>query len=397
MQGGRDLPRQAGRHDERLHLGLLAGRRRRPLAPHELRRRRQRHLSSESPLLGAPKGTSALRQGGRLHLRGVREERSRRSANSTSATSTRPTSRLLPLSPASSVANLGSLNATYRLERERSLLLRLRADELLGVQSARRPSSSSSTIRQALQESLDQTGILESVDDNYGVTGYSPLPSTAPTSSGHQPTNPYAFNLATAKALLTSHGWTDESGVMTCTSPGYGRGPLRRQHRLGRPAQFSLHVRDGRSHGRRDSHAISTDWNAIGVAVTATANTLNNLATACTSTSTTPWSMCWSGTAWTYEPNYYPSGEQMFVSGASAECGWVRRHANERARRRGHARQVHAQHLRAVRGGPVAGPLLADAENIIETSRSLNSSIGWAPTRSGHFFPSTFTSNLNFV
>ncbi len=242
-------------------------------------------------------------------------------------------------------------------------------------------------IRQALQESIDQPGIVRSVDDNYGVIEDSPMPSTAPASFGRQPTNPYPFNLSTAKALLTSHGWTDESGVMTCTSPGTTATHCGANIAVGRPLKFTLLYVTGDPTIDATINTISTDWNAIGVAVTATANTLNNLATECTTTSTTPWSICWSGDTWSYEPNYYPSGEQMFVSGAAANSGGyadTQMNALVAADTRGKS-SLTAFEQYAADQLPVL--YLPTQESIIETARSLKSSIGWEQNALGALLP----------
>ena len=217
-------------------------------------------------------------------------------------------------------ANLGSLNAKYRLSVSAPYAFDF-AQMNFSASNPLQPEFQQLYIRQALQESIDQAGIVRSVDDNYGVTEDSPMPITAPTSFGRQPTDPYPFNLTTAKSLLTSHGWTDESGVMTCTSPGTTATHCGANIASGAQLKFTLMYVTGDPTIDATINTIATDWNAIGVAVTTSANTLNNLATECTSTSTTPWSICWSGDSWTYEPNYYPSGEQMFVSGASANLG----------------------------------------------------------------------------
>lgn len=242
-------------------------------------------------------------------------------------------------------------------------------------------------VRQALQESIDQDGILRNVDDNYGVPEDSPMPLTAPASFGRQPTNPYPFNPSTAKALLISHGWTDESGVMTCTSPGTTATHCGANIPAGAQLKFTLMYVTDSPTVDATVNLISTDWNNIGIAVTATANTLNNLAADCTSTSTTPWSMCWSGDSWSYQPNYYPSGEQMFVSGASANSGGytdAQMNALIAADTRGKS-TLSAFEQYAAEQLPVL--YLPNTENVIETSRSLSSSIGWAPNALGNFLP----------
>jgi peptide/nickel transport system substrate-binding protein len=133
--------------------------------------------------------------------------------------------------------------------------------------------------------------------------------------------------------------------------------------------------------------ALVADWASIGVDATATANTFNNLASACTVGSGTPWSICWSGQSWTYEPNYYPSGEQTFLSGASSNWG-------------GYANPAMNALITADTEGPA--PLgafeqyaadqlpvlyMPNAENLVEINRTLKSSIGWAPNSLGNFLP----------
>ena len=93
-------------------------------------------------------------------------------------------------------------------------------------------------IRQALQEAVDQTGIINNVDKGYGIPIYSPLPPTTPKSLSAPISNPYPFNLTNAKALLTSHGWTIQNGVQTCTEPGHRVEPVRRGHHPGLHAEL---------------------------------------------------------------------------------------------------------------------------------------------------------------
>ncbi len=282
--------------------------------------------------------------------------------------------------------NLASLNAKYRLSVEVPYAFNF-AQLNFSSSNPVQAEFEQLYIRQALQESIDQAGILRNVDDNYGVTEDSPMPSTTPSTLGRQPTNPYPFNLTTAKNLLTSHGWTDEAGVMTCTSPGTTTGHCGANIAEGAQLKFSLMYVTGDPSVDATVNMISSDWNTIGVAVTTTANTLNNLATECTSTSTTPWSICWSGDSWNYEPNYYPSGEQMFVSGASANTGGYddpQMNALIAADTRGQG-TLSAFESYAAEQLPVL--YLPDQESIIETSRNLNSAIGWSPNALGNFLP----------
>jgi peptide/nickel transport system substrate-binding protein len=130
-----------------------------------------------------------------------------------------------------------------------------------------------------------------------------------------------------------------------------------------------------------------SDWDSIGVTVTATANTFNLLAAACTAGSGTPWSMCWSGQSWTYQPNFYPSGDQTFLSGAQSNWGGyddAQMNALINADTTGKAslstyEQYAADQLPAL--------YLPTEETVSETARSLKSSIGWAPNALSNFLP----------
>jgi peptide/nickel transport system substrate-binding protein len=283
-------------------------------------------------------------------------------------------------------ANLGSLNAEYRL----SVLAPY------GVNFAQINYSTSNPLqsvfqqlyfRQALQESFNQASVLRSAEENYGVIGYSPLPTAASSTLSKVPTNPYVFNATAAKALLTSHGWTEAATVMTCTSPGTAATECGANVALGTTLTFSLMYVTGDPVVDDTVDAMVSDWAAIGVDVTATANTFNNLATACTVGSGTAWSMCWSGTPWTYQPNFYPSGEQTFLSGANSNWGGYdspQMNALINADISGKA-PLSAFEQYAADQLPVL--FMPSAESLIETNRSLQSTIGSSPNALGNFLP----------
>jgi peptide/nickel transport system substrate-binding protein len=78
-------------------------------------------------------------------------------------------------------------------------------------------------VRKALQELVDQQGIITSVGRGYGypTSGIVPsqplnpwLPSNQTVNSGQ---GPYPFSVAGATSLLTANGWRQVGGVLTCT------------------------------------------------------------------------------------------------------------------------------------------------------------------------------------
>jgi len=289
-------------------------------------------------------------------------------------------------SPGAVGANLGSLNARYRLSVVEPYSFNF-AQINYSSSNPLAPEFSQLYVREALQESFNQTSVLRSADANYATAGYSPLPLTAPPSISTRPTNPYPYNLNAAKTLLTSHGWSEVNNVMTCTSPGTGASNCGANIASGAQLSFNFMYATGSPSIDATVDALVADWASIGVDATATANTFNNLASACTVGSGTPWSICWSGQSWTYEPNYYPSGEQTFLSGASSNWG-------------GYANPAMNALITADTEGPA--PLgafeqyaadqlpvlyMPNAENLVEINRTLKSSIGWAPNSLGNFLP----------
>ena len=80
-------------------------------------------------------------------------------------------------------------------------------------------------VRQALQQVLDQNTIDRVVYRGFAVPTVGPV-NTAPDNQYIAPiergAGPYPFDPNPAKQRLTSHGWTEQNGVMTCTKPGTG-------------------------------------------------------------------------------------------------------------------------------------------------------------------------------
>jgi peptide/nickel transport system substrate-binding protein len=166
-------------------------------------------------------------------------------------------------------------------------------------------------IRQALQMAVDQVGIITNVDKGYGFPISSPLPpNTAPSISGPV-TNPYAFNLKKARALLTSHGWTEKSGLMTCTSPGTGATQCGKGITQGYTLNFKIIWASGSPSLDQTFNAEISDWSQIGIQFTHSTATFNNVIGDCNGGA--GYEICSWGGGWTYAPDYYPSGETLFT------------------------------------------------------------------------------------
>jgi peptide/nickel transport system substrate-binding protein len=77
-------------------------------------------------------------------------------------------------------------------------------------------------VRQAMAHLQNQQAIIKGIYRNAAVPGYSTI-GVLPTSDFSKQavtTNPYPYDIAAAKKLLTDHGWTIANGKATCNTPG---------------------------------------------------------------------------------------------------------------------------------------------------------------------------------
>jgi len=174
-------------------------------------------------------------------------------------------------------------------------------------------------IRQAMQDAVDQTGIIQNIDKGYGFPIYSPLPPNTAASISGPVKNPYPFSLTAAKALLTSHGWSMQNGVMTCTSPGTGASNCGAGITQGYTLNFNIVWASGSPSLDDTFNAEIADWAQIGIVVKGAQDTFNNVIGKCSGGA--GYEICSWGGGWTYAPDYYPSGETLFAPGGGFNVG----------------------------------------------------------------------------
>jgi peptide/nickel transport system substrate-binding protein len=218
-----------------------------------------------------------------------------------------------------------------------------------------------------------------------GFPIYSPQPPNTPRSIGGNVTNPYPYSLTAAKALLISHGWTMQSGVMTCTSPGTGANQCGANITLG----YTLNLKMVWTSGSATLDAIFNkeiaDWASIGVVVTHTTDTTNNVISDCGGGA--GYEICSWGNGWNYSPAYYPSGERLFTPAGDFNVG-----------------SYVDPKMTSLIDGTIHGgtPLLSYATyaaqqlpvlfqplqaNAVEIVKTLKSSVGFTPNPLGNFMP----------
>ncbi len=240
-------------------------------------------------------------------------------------------------------------------------------------------------IRQALQESTDQLGVIKNVDKGYGFPSYTALPAVVPAKYSAPITNPYPFNLTSAKKLLTSHGWKIENGVQTCVNPGTGSKQCGAGITRGYTLNFSFVYASGTPSLTQEITAEVSDWTTIGIKVTTSTESFNSVVADCNSGA--GFQLCMWGGGWTFAPNYFPTGETLFAVGGGFNPG---DYANStmttliKGTDFGHSNLTKyatfaAQNL----------PVLYEPESAptVETIKTLHSTIGWTGSPLLNFMP----------
>jgi peptide/nickel transport system substrate-binding protein len=181
-------------------------------------------------------------------------------------------------------------------------------------------------IRQALQYTMDQVGM-----DNSIYRGYS-----FPTSGGvpDQPVNqftpaiqkennlqgPYPFSIAKATSLLTSHGWKEVGGVMTCQTPSLcGTGIT-----AGQKLAFTIDYSTGEASFTQEASVYKSDASKAGIDISIVGLSFNaviGMATPCKPGPKCTWDALMYG-LWVFNgPGFEPTGEPLFETGAGSNSG----------------------------------------------------------------------------
>jgi peptide/nickel transport system substrate-binding protein len=178
--------------------------------------------------------------------------------------------------------------------------------------------------RQAMQYLVDQPLYIKKIDKGYGVGTYGPVPVEPPNSfaSSTEKSNPYPYNPGKAISLLKDHGWkVVPNGTSTCQSPGSGATQCGAGIPAGASLSFNLQYSSGVTAVDELMTAEKSSWSAAGINVSlsqASFNTVIGNAVPCASCA---WQMNNWGAGWVFAPDYYPTGEELFQTGAGSNSG----------------------------------------------------------------------------
>jgi peptide/nickel transport system substrate-binding protein len=182
-------------------------------------------------------------------------------------------------------------------------------------------------IRQAMQYAMDQPGIDKAIFRGYAVPGAGPVP-TDPSNqfipsdereNGGQ--GPYPYNPAKAKSLLTSHGWSESGGVMTCQDPSKcGKGITK-----GEQLKLTFTYATGLAAATAMWQTIKSEESSVGIAVTLVGQSFDTIigeAAPCAPMSSKCNIQVFAYGGWDYDgPGFEPTGEPLFATGAGSNSG----------------------------------------------------------------------------
>lgn len=180
--------------------------------------------------------------------------------------------------------------------------------------------------RQVMQRLIDQSTYINAAMAGYGYPTYGPVPLKPSNDfiDASQQQNPYPFDASAALALLKANGWTVAvGGTSVCSNPGTGAGQCGAGIPGGAKAELKLEYSSGETSLDREMQALKRDFARVGIQVSLTTAPFNSVlqnATPCTGQPCT-WDMQFWGGGWIYAPDYYPSGDEIFSTGASANYG----------------------------------------------------------------------------
>jgi peptide/nickel transport system substrate-binding protein len=180
-------------------------------------------------------------------------------------------------------------------------------------------------IRQAMQSLVDQPLYIKKIFKGYAVPTYGPVPVLPPNAyaSSFEKSNPYPYDPAKAKSLLKDNGWSIKPGrTDTCIKAGSGKGDCGAGIPAGTPLKFNEQVSTGVESTIQEVTAEKASWATVGINVgisQASFDTVIGNAVACPNGCA--WELQNWGGGWTFAPDYYPSGEDLFTLGSVADYG----------------------------------------------------------------------------
>jgi peptide/nickel transport system substrate-binding protein len=173
-------------------------------------------------------------------------------------------------------------------------------------------------IRQALEYLVDQVGMSKSIYRGYGYPTTGAVPAKPPNKwipASQAGAGPYPFSVSKATSLLTSHGWSKVNGVMTCQDPSKCGAGVKKGTQL----KISFDYSSGSQVFTQEAEIYKSDAAKAGVVLNTASKSFNTVISEAVPTNHS-WQIAMYG-GWVYAPDYEPTGEALFQTGAGSNGG----------------------------------------------------------------------------
>jgi peptide/nickel transport system substrate-binding protein len=179
--------------------------------------------------------------------------------------------------------------------------------------------------RTAFQSLVDQEGVINGPIHGYGQVTTGPV-GNYPVTQYLSPEveragDPWTLNILRIATLLREHGWSVvPNGIDTCQRPGTGEGDCGSGIAEGTKLSFSMIYATGLDWMESSARELASNASLVGIQISLTAEPFNDVTATAFSTTDHSWQLAEWG-SWTYEPDYLPTGDELFESKAPINAG----------------------------------------------------------------------------
>jgi peptide/nickel transport system substrate-binding protein len=178
--------------------------------------------------------------------------------------------------------------------------------------------------RQAFQDLVDQEGVINGPMHGYGKVVTGPV-ATYPQTSYLSPAlakgpDPWTLNIPGARNLLKQHGWGGTGAALVCTDAGSGPGQCGPGVQAGAALTFTLMYATGVDYMESSARELASNASLAGIQIKLDAEPFNTVTGDAFDPTNTGWQLAEWG-SWTYDPDYLPTGETLFLAGSANNAG----------------------------------------------------------------------------
>jgi peptide/nickel transport system substrate-binding protein len=179
--------------------------------------------------------------------------------------------------------------------------------------------------RQAFQHLVDQTGWSKAFYLGNATPTYGPVPLEPPNSftSPQERVDHFPYSVADAVAMLKAHGWAVKpGGLTTCARPGAAADECGAGVPAGFGISFNIDYSSGSAVMQESMNDLASSAAKAGIQVSLTTHPYASVVSSAAPCTPDQPACTWTaenwGGGWTYLPDFYPSGEELFATGAAA-------------------------------------------------------------------------------